>query len=113
MTYFGDIDNPATYDKPKNVAKYDEPDYPSKYLGYSYYGLNPNYYTGTGGQQYYADGTRRFPDDGGFGGGGGKSETKYKPDYGDYSDAAMDTVGYETDWKYPNWLIRMGQWRNF
>jgi len=22
-------------------------------------------------------------------------------------------IGYETDWKYPNWLIRMAQWRNF
>jgi hypothetical protein len=25
----------------------------------------------------------------------------------------LTKIGYETDWNYPNWLIRMAQWRNF
>lgn len=25
----------------------------------------------------------------------------------------MNEIGYPTNWNYPNWLIRMAQWRNF
>jgi hypothetical protein len=56
------------------------------------------------------------PNYGGYGVGRGyrydRQWSRYKRD--DKDDDGLDNeIGYPTDWEYPNWLIRMAQWRNF
>ena len=36
-----------------------------------------------------------------------------RPPSDDDDDDLNNKIGYETDWEYPSWLIRMAQWRNF
>lgn len=45
---------------------------------------------------------------GGYGGSGGPGFLSA----GDYQGGSGSQV-QGTDWEYPNWLIRMAQWRNF
>ena len=32
---------------------------------------------------------------------------------GDVDTPADNVIGYPTEWKYPEWLLRMAQWRGF
>lgn len=50
---------------------------------------------------------------GGKRGGGGLFTRSYEKQKDKKKEGGYNQIGYETDWKYPNWLIRMAQWRNF
>ena len=46
-------------------------------------------------------------------GGGGQMWQTSDRRRGNDDDDLNNKIGYETDWEYPKWLIRMAQWRNF
>ena len=108
-------EGPGYYTPPPKPEKVDynfeDEDFDTKDKDWEYPWYAPKDYIYGGG--YLDQGFRRVTGRGYFVGKekwGGKHKDGEEEEEGKIAD---NVIGYPTEWNYPNWLIRMAQWRNF